>query len=207
MVVEVLHPLTPVGVALRYLVKLLLHVSREVIVHDIGEALHQEVVNDTADVSRQQFTLFRAYYLLLTPLRDLVTLECTDGVTPFSALLVAFLYILTLLDSTDGRSIGRRASDAKVFQLLDEACLGVSERWLRETLRCRNLPALKHVALRQRWQYVHGVLFVLLIVGRLAVNLDETVEDDNLTVGDKFLSTVAHVDGNGSLLNLRLCHL
>ena len=63
--VERLQHLVPVHLAVGYGVKLLLHVSCEVIVHDSREILHEEIVNHHTDVGRHQLTLLIASYFLL----------------------------------------------------------------------------------------------------------------------------------------------
>ena len=50
-------------------------------------------------------------------------------------------------------------------------------------------------------------LLVLFVVGRLAINLQESVKLYNLTVSNKVLVGGADADGYGSLLNLSLRHL
>ena len=50
-------------------------------------------------------------------------------------------------------------------------------------------------------------LAVLLIICGLEVNFQEAIKGDHLSVCDKFLVTVGHVDGDRRLLNLGICHL
>ena len=57
LLVELMHHLVPLRFAFGNLIEVLLHVSREVVVHDIGEVLHEEVVHDDADVGGQQLAL------------------------------------------------------------------------------------------------------------------------------------------------------
>ncbi len=66
--VELLHQAGPLLLTLGHLIELFLDVCREVIIHNLGEVLQQEVVDHRTDVGRKQLTLlaagqFRAYLL------------------------------------------------------------------------------------------------------------------------------------------------
>ena len=53
--VELFHPFVPLGIALCDIIEFLLHIGSKIVVHDVGEVLHQEVVDHDADICRQQF--------------------------------------------------------------------------------------------------------------------------------------------------------
>ena len=55
--VESLHHCSPLLIALGNLIEILLDFSREVIVHNLCEVLHQKVIHYDTDVGRQQFAL------------------------------------------------------------------------------------------------------------------------------------------------------
>ena len=96
-VVEVLHHVRPLLLALGYLVELLLYLGREVVVHDAWEVFHEEVVDHDAYVGWQQLALVAARHLGAGGLGDGVALERVDGVVPLFALVVAFVYVFALL--------------------------------------------------------------------------------------------------------------
>ena len=58
--VEVVHHLVPLLLAFGNLVEVLFNLRREVIVHDTGEMLHEEVVDHDADVGGNKLALVRA---------------------------------------------------------------------------------------------------------------------------------------------------
>ena len=95
--VEVLEHGVPVFLSLCDGVELLLHVGGEVVVHDVREVLHEEVVYDGADVCREQLSLLATRHLGLRLCRHLVSGEGIDGVRPFFTLLVALDDVFALL--------------------------------------------------------------------------------------------------------------
>ena len=52
------HHFLPLFFALSNLIEVLLHLSGEVVVHNLLEMFHQEVVNHDADVSGEELALF-----------------------------------------------------------------------------------------------------------------------------------------------------
>ena len=154
LLVEVLHHLLPLFVALGNLVELLLHAGGEVVVHDVLEVLHQEVVHHDTDVGRQQLALVRAGYLFLLLHINLDAFQRGHLIGAGLALLVALLHVFALLDGRDGRSIGRRTADAQLLQLVHQAGLGIAQRTLAEALGGCNLAAHQLLALAHRGQHM-----------------------------------------------------
>ena len=103
--VEVLHHVGPLLLAVGYLVELLLYLGGEVIVHDGGEVLHEEVVDNDAYVGRQQLALLIARKLHLACRCDDESAQCVDDVRALFALLVTLYNVLTLLYGGDGRCV------------------------------------------------------------------------------------------------------
>ena len=95
--VEVLHHVGPLLLAVGYLVELLLYLSGEVIVHDGGEVLHEEVIDNDAYVGRQQLALLIARKLHLACRCDDESAQCVDDVRALFALLVALDNVFALL--------------------------------------------------------------------------------------------------------------
>ena len=162
-----------------------------------------------AYVGRQQLALLVAGKLHLACRCDDESAQCVDDVWALFALLVALYNIFALLYGRDGWGVCRRASDAQFFEFVYEACLGVSCGALRVALGRCNLAALQCVALLDYGQVVGEfvALLVLLVVGRLAVYLQETVKLDNLAVGYEAFVGGVDTDGHSSLLDLSLRHL
>ena len=63
--VKVFHHCLPLLLSFGNAVEIFLYARRQVIVHDVGETLHQEVVHHDADVGWQQFTLVATNILFL----------------------------------------------------------------------------------------------------------------------------------------------
>ena len=103
--VEVLHHVGPLLLAVGYLVELLLYLGCEVIVHDVGEVLHKEVVHYNTYVGGQQLALLIARKLHLTCRCDDESAQCVDDVRALFAFLVALYNVLTLLYGGDGRCV------------------------------------------------------------------------------------------------------
>ena len=149
----------------------------EVIVHDIGEVLYQEIVHHRTDIGRDELTFLASYHLFLLAGVDLLSFQRVDGIRMRLSLFVALLHITSLLYCAYRRRIGRRASDAELLELLHKACLRESERRLAEPLQGGDLIALHDVAAVELRQYVHRFLArCVLVVRRLTVHFQESVE-------------------------------
>ena len=96
--VERLNFLVPNHIALGYLIKLILHFSREVIVHDVGEVLHKEVIDHHTHIGRHQLALFNAIDFGLLAEGDFPVLECEGFTLTFLALIFTLLHIVAVLD-------------------------------------------------------------------------------------------------------------
>ena len=163
--VEILHPVGPFGLSFCNIIKLLLYVCRKVVVHDVREVLHQEIVYYDADISRQKLALFRACHLFLQLLGYLDALQRIYGKCALFTRLVTLYHVLTLLDGTDGWSIGRWTADAEIFQFLHQTGLCVSCRSQRILLCSKDFSALQFIAFFQGWKNVGRILSMLFIVG------------------------------------------
>ena len=105
LLVEVAHHVCPLFLAVGNLVELLLHLCGEVIVHDGGEVLDEEVVHYDTYVGGQKLALLIASHLHLACLRDLESAERVDDITSLLAFLVALHHVLALLDGGNGRGV------------------------------------------------------------------------------------------------------
>ena len=155
--------------------------------------LHEEVVDDGADVGGQQLAFVRAGGLGAHLLGDLLALQQEDAVLVLLAFLVALDDIFALLDGRDGGGIGRRAADAELLELMHERGLGVALRSDAVALGGADFAACQLLALAQRRQHVGklvGCLLLVLVVLRLAIDFQETVELDDLAGGDEL--TIDH---------------
>ena len=69
--VEVFHPLVPIGLTLGDVIKLLLHIGSEVVVHDAWKVFHQKVIDDNSDICRQKLSFLVASDFFLNLLCNL----------------------------------------------------------------------------------------------------------------------------------------
>ena len=99
------HHVCPLLLAVGNLVELLLHLGGEVIVHDGGEVLDEEVVHYDADVCREKLALLVASHLHLACLRNLESAERVNDITSLLAFLVALHHVLALLNGGNGRGV------------------------------------------------------------------------------------------------------
>ena len=196
----------PAFLAFGDLVELLLDERREIIVHDIAELRVQIVGHDHSYIGGRQLVLFPADVLGKRFARDGALLQSQLHVLPLDALPVLLDHVSPGDDRRDRRGIGRRPADAELLEPLDERCLAVAGRTLRETLRSRNAPSLRSVAFLQRRQQsllaVGGFVF-----GRFGIESQETVEQDHLAGRDESLLGSVDRDVDYGPLGLGRSHL
>ena len=214
LVVEVVQHRAPLLLALGYLVEVLLHLGREVIVHDAREVVQQEVVDHNTYVGGDELALVGAGHLDPALLRDELALERDDGIVALLAFLVALHHILALLDGADGGGVGARAANAQFLELVYKRCLAVALRPLGEAFGGDNFAARELLTLGERGQDGRKVvLVVLLLLVRLVVDFQETVELDDLAGSDEVGDSANHLrrrvnkDVDRSLFNLGIGHL
>ena len=106
LLVERVHHVRPLLITLGYLIEILLHLGGKVVIHNLCEVFHQEVVDHNTDIGRYQLTLLRTHNLLTGLLVDLLALQLINGIWTVLTFLVTLLHILTLLDGADGGRIG-----------------------------------------------------------------------------------------------------
>ena len=117
--------LLPVG----NLVEVLLHVGREVVVHDFAEILDEVVRDDDADLLREELAALRAHGLGPGFLRDRPVLQVEVRHRHLHAVLVALGDIAAGGgEGADDGGVGGRTADFQLFQLLDEGGLGIALR-------------------------------------------------------------------------------
>ena len=97
--IEVADHFCPVLFSLSHFVKLLFDISREIIVHNFGEVLHQEVVHHQADVGRYQLATIATNVFALRRFANRIALQGKLVVTTGRAFRITFNYILTVLNS------------------------------------------------------------------------------------------------------------
>ena len=206
--IEITHHVGPFLITLGNLVKLLFHLSSEVIVHDTGEILQEEVVHHNTDVGRHEFSLVTASNLGTGFLGDLLSLEHNRLKLSFLALLITLVHIFALLDGANRRSIGRRTSDTQFFKFVDKTSLGVSHRALGVTLQCRHLASLQRLSLINRRKHACALgIHLLVVISRFMIYLNKSVEFHDLTICNKLLIETSARDVDSSLLDLGISHL
>ncbi|CCZ13370.1 unknown [Prevotella sp. CAG:487] len=208
LLVEAVHHIRPHHLALGNAVELLLHFSREVVVHYHREVVHKEVVDHHSYVGGQQLALVVARHLGLARCVDYESAQRVHRVWAFLTLLVALHHIVALLYGAYCGGICGRASDAQFLQFVYEARLSVSRRTLRITLRGGYLAPCEHASLRQfRQSVLSFFLTVVIVVSRFAVHFKESVELHNLSVCHELLLRSAHTYRRCGLLYERVSHL
>ena len=119
--------------------------------------------------------------------------------------------VAAVLDRAEDRRIGRRPSDAQLFQRLDEARLGVASGRVRRVRLRLDAGGLDRLSLLHRWQPALAVVALgLLVVGFLDVRTQEAGERDDLAaraeLGDLFGGAGAH-DPHADGVSRRVAHL
>ena len=206
LLVELAYLVVPHLLALGNLVKLVLHLGREVVVENRWEILHEEVVDHHAHIGGQQLALLGAGELALARGLDLVASEHHHLIVALGALALALLHIAAGLNGRDGGGVGRRAPYAQLLERAHERGLGVACRLLREALRGRDVAGHHALARGHGRQGVH-VGRGGIGVGRLDIDLQEAVEVDDLARGREVLGAVAHCDVDRGALELGVGHL
>ena len=110
------------------------------------------------------------------------------------------------MDGRDCGGVSRRAADAQVFHLLDQAGLVITERWTGVALlRFHFLHFQNSTNLNGRQD--GGSVVGGRIVVALAIHLQETVEEDDLSRSDKLLAVGRHVNVHIGAFQLCISHL
>ena len=205
--IELANHIGPLHLALGNLVELLLDAGREVVVHNRGERLFQIAVDHHTDVGRCQTALLLTDILREHLALDILAVECQLLVGALNTLLVLLYNVTAIDDRGDRRCIGRRTTDTQLLQTLNEQCLVVARRSLSESLRCHDRLRLQRLTHCQRGQQTLRCVGRLIVVGRLRVELQETVETNNLTRCNKLSLTTIHIDRNDRAVDLGCHHL
>ena len=138
--IEVSNSICPRRLPLGDGVELFLHTSGEVVVHDAGELLHEEVIDDDPDIRGEELATLCSVDLLACLLGDLPILEGEHGIATGLTFAVGTLDVATILDRLYRGGIGRRTADAELLHLTDHrsfriACGALGEALI--ALKCR----------------------------------------------------------------------
>ena len=209
--VKLTNHLSPSLSAVGNVVKVLLHLGREVVIHNIRKVLHKELVHYGSDVGGEQLALLGAQVLnLLLAFNLLARLQGERGDVVILRRAVFLDDIFALQYRRYCRRVGRRTSYAEVLEFLHQACLRVARRMLSVVLTSLSLGQTQVVAVLHRGQYVGGLLR-LLVVGRLQVHLQKSVKQHLLATASKavfvFALLAVDVDVDGGLLQFGVGHL
>ena len=167
--------------------------GREVVVEYLREVFGEEVIDHDAGVCGDEFAPVAAYRFGLGGVCHLAVAECDDcECLPFS-LAVALDDVFALLYGRDGRCVGRWAADAQFFEFFDEAGFGVARRLLCVAFGGGDFAAGEPLSHGHGRQCAAVVLCLGVVVVRLAVEAQESVEPDDFARGGE--RVVCAVDG------------
>ena len=204
--VEHFHHVGPFLFSFGHLIKLLFHTGRKVIIHNLREILHQEVIDHTTYVGRYQFRLFASAHFRLHGFFYFFSCQLQQHILTLHAFLVTFFYIPSLLDGRNGRCISRRTTDTQFLQFTYQAGFRVAGWSLTEALYSRNFFPLQYLSdfhLRQS----HFIFLFRFIVERFLVNLQEAIESHDFAYRLEFIATPTDGDGSRCFFQFRVCHL
>ena len=212
--VEVGDLLVPHYIALGHLIELILDFGSEVIVHNGGEILHQEVIDHHTHVGGDEFTLLGAIQFALLACGDFTALESDDLIVTLLPLILTLLDIIAVLDSGNDWGISRRSANTQFLQTAHQRGLGIAIGLLGIALGCCHNHRIEPVATVHDRQGVQlggsSHLVVRLvdgIVGTLEVHFQETVKLHNLALGNEELIAARDGDVHCRFLQLGIGHL
>jgi hypothetical protein len=96
--IEVGNLLIPDDIALSHLIKLILDLGREVVVHNRREIIHKEVVDHHPHIGRNELALLDAIELSLLAGGDLTLLESDDLIFTLLSLVFTLLNVVAVLN-------------------------------------------------------------------------------------------------------------
>ena len=132
--IELIYRLYPISLSRSDRIEALLGVRSEIVAEDSRELIHKEVVGDTSEVGRQEFTRVGTYHFCFCFVGDLTSGKRQDIVCTLNSLHRSALNILARLDSLNDRSIGRRSTYSEFIHLIHERSFVVAHRRLGERL-------------------------------------------------------------------------
>ena len=205
--IELSDHLRPLHLALCNLIELLLDARREVVVHNRRERTLQVVIHDHTDIGGCQAALLLTDILREHLALDALAVEGQLLVCALYALLVLLDYITTIDDGGDGRCVGRRTANAQLLQTLHEQRLVVARRCLSESLRSHDRLRRQLLTDRQCGQHTLRCIGSLIVIGRFRIELQETVETNNLARCNELSLTIVHINRNHRAVDLGSHHL
>ena len=126
--IESANEVRPIFGSFCHEVEIMLDIGREVVVHNGGELVHQEVIHHDTDVRGNEFTAVAAVILTALLGSDVVAREGDDGNGARFAFILTTAHIFARLNGRDGRRVGRRAADAEFFEFMHERGFAVTRR-------------------------------------------------------------------------------
>lgn len=183
-------------------VELLFDVGREVVVHDRLELRFEVVIDHHADIGRLESVFLLAVGFGKPFFGDLAAGQRKLHVAAFLALLVLFDHVPAVDDRRDGRRVGRRTSDAELFEPFYERSLVVAGRRCGEAFRGCNLRGIDALALGHFGEDARS-LFARLLVRGFRVEFQESVETDHFARGDELGIRTGDIDDDRGAVELR----
>ena len=103
--IEHIHHTVPLLLAFCHLIKFLFHTGCEVVIHNVREVIHQEVIDHNTHIGRQELRFFVTRHFRLSSLSDLVIFQFQYIVRTLHPFLTTSFHITSLLNGRDSRRI------------------------------------------------------------------------------------------------------
>ena len=142
--------------------------------------LHEEGVDHASDVGGEEFALLGVAFFNALGALDLAALEAEGNDVVGFALAVFLDDVFAFEDGADGGGVGGGSADTKVFELLDEAGLGIARRVLGVVLDGVAAFHDHEGAFGEAREHGGGLLARVFVVSALEVDFEEAVELDLL---------------------------
>ena len=203
--IKTLDHALPVVLALGNIIKFLLHICRESIVHNLVEILLQIIIHNNAHIGRNDFVFLIAEFLFLCFFFYHIVFQDDARIGTFTARAGCLLDITTLLNGGNGGRVCGRTADAEFLEFLHQTCFGVTCRGLSKTLGGGDHLCTQ--SLSQLHSRQHAAHFLVVVILGFSVNLEESGEQNHFTRSNEFLLAAGNRNRDVGFLRLGIAHL
>ena len=183
--IEGFHLLIPLCFSLCNLIKLLLNLSGEVVVHDIWEVIHKEVVYYDTNVSWDKFTLISTSHFLFSLGCNLQSKQWINNILALFTLTITFLHIFTLLNRWNRWGVSWWTTDTEFFKFTYKTCFRIAVRTLWITLCWYNFTTFQFLTFMHYWQCMWELLAVFIIISWFVIYFQEAFKSNNFSIRNK----------------------